>query len=280
MSNGAHVDAGRRPPVLFLTGIGLTAAVAQRSIAALEAHFRVVAPPLGATPAPLGANAEDAAPSARWMTTADDAVAALDGAGVEQAHVVGLSFGGMIAQELAIRHPRRVRSLVLASSSAGGGRYVPPEPAIRHFLRGLDGLPFEEGLWAAVPYVYSATTRGDRAPLIGDDIARRLSSPLDPRSYRRQYAIAQAHDAGARLAQITAPTLVMHGEQDRILPLENGRMLADGIVGARFMALPGGGHGFTTDLPDASEELVSFLLVHSPSPAGSAATRSARATRA
>jgi pimeloyl-ACP methyl ester carboxylesterase len=282
MSNGAHVDAGTHPPVLLLTGIGLTATVALRWVAALEAHFWVIAAP----PGPPGA---DAIGAARWMTTADDAVAVLDRAGVEQAHVVGLSFGGVIAQELAIRHPRRVRSLVLASSSAGGGRHVPPEPAIRHFLRGLDGLPIEEGLWAAVPYVYSAATRGERAPLIGDDIARRLSSPLDPRSYRRQYAIARAHDAGARLAQITAPTLVIHGEEDRILPLENGRLLADGIGAARFMALPGGGHGFPTDLPDTSEQLVSFLREHSPrraapaktaGPARPAAVRSARAGRA
>ncbi len=273
MSNGAHVDAGTHPPVLFLTGIGLTAAVALRPIAALEAHFQVLAPPLGATP-------DDAAPSAPWITSADDAVAVLDDAGVDQAHVVGLSFGGVIAQELAIRHQRRVRSLVLASSSAGGARHVPPDPAIRHFLRGLDGLPIEEGLWATVPYLYSATTRGDRAPLIGEDIARRLSRPLDPRSYRRQYAIAQAHDAGGRLAQITAPTLVMHGEQDRILPLENGRLLAEGIPKARFMPVREGGHGFPTDVPDANGELVSFLLLHSPPQPGSAATRTARAGHA
>ena len=276
MSNGAHVDAGTHPPVLFLTGIGLTATVALRWVAALEAHFRVIAAP----PGPPG---DDAIGGARGMTTVADAVAVLDGAGVKQAHVIGLSFGGVIAQEIAIRHPRRVRSLVLASSSAGGGRYVPPEAAVRRFLRGLDGLPIEEGVWAAVPYLYAAATRGDHAPLIGEDIARFLARTLDPRSYSRQYAVARAHDAGPRLGQITAPTLVMHGEQDRILPIDNGRLLADGIAAARFMALPGGAHGFPTDLPDTSGELVSFLREHSPRPAGpgkTAAVRSARAGHA
>lgn len=282
MSSGAHVDAGTRPPVLFLTGVGLTAAVALRWIVALEAHFQVIT-------APLGASGDDGAPGERAMNAADDAVAMIEGGGADQAHVVGLSLGGVIAQEIAIRHPRRVCSLVLASSSAGGERYVPPEPAIRRFIRGLDGLPIEEGVWATAPYLYAAATRGDHAPRIGEDIAQFLARTLDPRSYRRQYAIARAHDAAARLGQITAPTLVMHGEQDRILPLDNGRLLADGIAEARFVALPGGAHGFPTDLPDTSAELVSFLLEHSPRPVGPgktagpgppAAVRSARAGRA
>ncbi len=259
MSRRAHVDAGARPTVLFLTGIGLTAAVALRSIVALEeANFPV-----------LAAQAE----------TAKDAVALLDDAGVAEAHVVGMSFGGVPAQELAIFHPLRVRSLVLAASSAGGDRYVSPEPAVRHFLDGLGGLPIEEGLWAAVPYAYAASTRATRAPLIGEDIARRLSSPLDPRSYRRQFASARAHDASERLAQIAVPTLVIHGEEDRILPPENGRRLAEAIPGARLIALPGAAHAIATDAPDASDELVSFLVGQPPSPPTPAA-RSARADHA
>jgi pimeloyl-ACP methyl ester carboxylesterase len=259
MSSRGQVDADARPPVLFLTGVGLTAAVALRAVAALEAaHFRVLA----------------AQPK-----TAEDAVAVLDDSGVRKAHVVGLSVGGVPAQELAIQHPRRVRSLVLASSSGGGERYVSPEPAIRRFLDSLHELPAEEGLWASVPYLYSATTRAERAPLIGEDIARRLSCPLDPRAYRRQVAIMRAYTAGARLRQISAPTLVIHGEQDRILPLENGRRLAEAIPGARLITLPGA-HAFPTDVPDAGEALVSFLVAQSQPPPRRAAVRSARADHA
>jgi pimeloyl-ACP methyl ester carboxylesterase len=258
MSSRAQVDAGARP-VLFLTGVGLTAAVALRSIAALEdADFPVLA---------------------AQLESVEDAVALLDEAGVAEAHVVGMSFGGVLAQELAIRHPPRVRSLVLASSSAGGDRYVSPEPAVRRFLDGLGDLPIEEGLWAAVPYTYAASTRAARAPLIGEDIARRLSGPLDPRSYRRQFATARAHDAAGRLAQLTAPTLVIHGEEDRILPLENGKRLAKAIPGARLIVLPGVAHAIPTDAPGASDELVSFLLARSPRRPRPAA-RSVRADRA
>lgn len=268
MKSGASADARARPPVLFLTGIGLTAAVGVRWMAQLEARFRVLAAPLN--------RAGDRIAS----ITVDGALAMLDGEGAEQAHVVGLSFGAVIAQEIAIRHPERVCSLVLGSSTAGGERYVPPAPVIREFVRRLDELPAEEGLWASVPYLYAGATYRRHAPLIGEDIAERLSRPLDPRCYRRQHAIGRAHDAGARLSAITAPTLVLHGQQDRILPLDNGRRLADGIAGARFVPLPGGAHAFPTDVPDAAGELVSFLLAHSRRIPGSAAPRTGRATRA
>jgi 3-oxoadipate enol-lactonase len=279
MKGAAPADARARPPVVVLAGVGLTAAVALRSVAAIQARFHVLSAPLGNEAG--GGNADESV-----VTTPEDVVALLDRAGVERAHIVGFSFGAVIAQEIALRHPERVRSLVLGSSTAGGKLYVAPDRAIRQFLRRLGDLPAEEGLWAAVPYVYADATYLRHAPLIGEDIARRLSQPLTPRSYRAQHAIARAHDASSQLGAITAPTLVMHGEHDRLLPPDNGRLLADGIAGARFVAIPGGAHAFPTDVPNAGRELVSFLRAHSqprgrPSPAERPpATRSARAGRA
>jgi 3-oxoadipate enol-lactonase len=285
MSGGTTLAAQARPTVLLLTGVGLTAAVALRAVAPLEARFRVLS-------APLGAVGDDRTAEERTVTTSDEpgvmtaqnAVALLDAAGVDQAHVVGLSFGGAIAQELAIRYPDRVRSLVLGSSTAGGKLYVAPERPIRQFLRRLADLPAEEGLWAAVPYLYVEATYRRHAPLIGQDIARRLGWPLNPRSYRAQHSIARAHDTSTRVAAINVPTLVMHGENDRILPPDNGRLLADAIPEAQFVALQTGAHAFPTDVPHAGRELVRFLLAHSQArPAAvqrRAATRNARAARA
>jgi 3-oxoadipate enol-lactonase len=269
-----HVDSDvrRRPPVLLLTGVGLTAAVALRTVDKLRSHFQVLAAPLP--------NDSDGRTDGLPARTADDALALLDDGDVERTHVIGLSFGGVIAQELAILHPQRVHSLVLCSASAGGELYVPPtDPAIRRFIRQLAGLPIEEGLWAAVPYLYAPATRHRRAPLIGQDIARRLGAPLEPSSYNRQRATARAHDAGSRLGAITAATLVIHGEQDRVLPLDNGRLLADSIAGARLLTVGGGGHAVPTDVPGANRELVSFLLAQSRRPARRA-TRNGRGARA
>jgi pimeloyl-ACP methyl ester carboxylesterase len=262
MRSGASAEAAARPPVLVLTGVGLTAAVALRWLGELDKRFRVI-------------NADRTG-----VTGAADALSSLDADGAEQAHVVGLSVGAAIAQELAIKHPTRVRSLVLGSSTAGGKLYVPPEPAVRDFVRRLDELPAEEGLWASVPYLYAASTCRRSALLIGEDIMQRLRRPLDPRTYRDQLAVARSHDAVARLTEITAPTLVIHGREDRILPPDNGRRLAQAIPGARFTSLAKAAHAFPTDVPGASRELVSFLLEHSPRRRDSPARRTGRATRA
>jgi len=261
-------NARTKPAVLVLSGIGLTAGVAVRSIASLQAHFRVLVAPLGSA-----------------ITTADDAAALLDGAGVDRAHVVGLSFGAAVAQEIAIRHPERVLSLVLGSSSAGGKLYVPPSRATSEFIRRLADLPAEEGLWAAVPYLYAETTCRGLATHIGQDIVERLAGDLDPQLYRRQHQVARAHDTAEMLGQITAPTLVVHGEHDLVLPVDNGRLLAGGIPGAEFVALPAGAHAFPADVPDANLQVVSFLRAQSrrrAAPRGGtpARTRTSRATRA
>ncbi|MBV9607179.1 MAG: alpha/beta hydrolase [Solirubrobacterales bacterium] len=266
----APTPANAGTPVLFLTGVGLTAAVARRSIAALQERFRVLEPRLG--------NSGKA--QSTLVPTAEAALGLLDGDGAEQAHVVGLSFGATVAQEMAIRHPQRVRSLILGSSTAGGQLYVGPEPDVRDFVGRLEALPAEEALWASVPYLYAAGSCRRNAPLIGEDIAQRLREPLHPKAYGHQRAAARDHDTAARLPEITAPTLVIHGEQDRILPIENGRRLAAGIAGARFMPLPGAAHAFPTDLPETTRRLVSFLLEHSPRRRRSPAPRTGRATRA
>jgi pimeloyl-ACP methyl ester carboxylesterase len=268
--SGASAAARTRPSVLFVTGVDLTAAVAFRSIVALQRRFHVLGLWLGEE----SKAGDDAVP------THASALALLDEHGVEQAHVVGLSFGATVAQEIAIRHPDRVRALVLGSSTSGGELYVAPESPVRGFVDRLGELPAEEGLWASVPYLYDTSTCRRHAPLIGEDIAHRLSGELNPRGYRRQLAVARAHDTAARLAEITAPTLVVHGEGDRILPLENGRRLAAGIAGARFMSLPGAAHAFPTDVPAANQALVSFLVEHSRRRPDSGARRTGRATRA
>lgn len=255
MRDGADeiTAAQRRPPVLVLAGAGLTASVALRIVDALTPQFRVLGAPLTADP-----SSHAPAPP-----TFDGARALLDAARADAAHVIGFSSGAVVAQELAVRHPSRVRTLVLASTSGGGDLRVPPEPPVRDFLRSLPDLPAEEGLWAAVPYLYAAHTRHHDAPRIGEDIARRLRHPLEPRWLQPLRPTGHGREAGARLASIIAPALLIHGEQDRITPVENAHRLADALGQAQLITLGDGAHAFPTDVPPALDQVVSFLLEHS-----------------
>jgi pimeloyl-ACP methyl ester carboxylesterase len=194
---------------------------------------------------------------------ADEAAALLAAGGHDAAHVYGLSFGGMVAQALAIRHPDRVRSLVLGATSAGGARRTPPDPRAAEFLRRRADMPVDEGLWAAVPYSYAFATRRRHAVRIGEDIAERRRHPIDPDHHRVQRAAALEWSA-EDLHAIAVPTLVLHGAEDRVVPPDNGRALAAAIPGARELVVEDAAHLYPTDAPFADRAVVRFLLEQAP----------------
>ena len=188
-----------------------------------------------------------------------DALAVLDAAGAERAHVYGISLGGMIAQELALRHPERVDALVLAATTPGGRRAVAADRDTLAFFRRRGEMSAEEAVWASVPYNYGPRTRAERAQLIGEDIVQRLRFPIEPEPYMAQLAAALGHDAYDRLGEIAAPTLVVHGAADRMVAPANAQILADAIPGAELLMLPGAGHLYPTDAPEADRAVARFL---------------------
>lgn len=245
-------------PVLLVTGVGMAAAVGLRTVPVLAEHFRVLAFHAGR---PSGS-----APVRTVIDQlADEAVAMLDAAGEARFHVYGLSFGGMVAQEIAARHPERLKTLVLGATTAGGDLRVSADDATQDFIRRRARMPAEEGLWASVPYSYAVLTRRRHAQRIGQDIAQRMKAPVDRDVHHIQRQAVLAHDAGDRLRGIAVPTLVVHGEEDLMVPPANGVRLGQVIPGARVLLLPGAAHLYPTDVPDADQRVASFLLEHSPS---------------
>jgi pimeloyl-ACP methyl ester carboxylesterase len=251
-----HFDStGEGPAVLLIMGLGLPGDAWWRTVPVLARSCRVVTfdnRGSGRSPRPSG--------PLTIAAMAADAVSVLDAAGLAQAHVYGISMGGMIAQELALGFPNRVTSLVLGATSAGGRLATPPDPATLAFLARRAGVPDEEGRWASVPYVYSERTRQSGGHRIGEDFARRRAYAFDPDGYRAQLAAAAGHDTSARVGKITAPTLVVHGREDRMVPPPNGRALAKAIPGARLLELDDAAHLYTTDQPAADEAVLEFLV--------------------
>jgi 3-oxoadipate enol-lactonase len=172
---------------------------------------------------------------------ADDAVALLDALGVDAAHVLGWSLGGAVAQEVALRHPERVRSLILGATTPGGPHSIPAEgwataALVAKMTQGVTAPNFLEVLF---PLDYLAEHRSEAI-----DYYERISGgppmPLQARVAQGQ-ALA-GHDTYDRLPTITAPTLVVHGSDDPLIPAENGRILAERIPGAELIVVEGGRH--------------------------------------
>ena len=246
-------STGDGPPVLLIMGLGLPGDAWWRTVPVLARACRVI------TFDNRGAGRAEVAGRLTIAGMAADAVAVLDAAGVERAHVYGMSMGGMIAQELALGFTERVGWLVLGATSAGGALATPPDPATLAFLARRATMPDEEGRWASVPYVYSERTRGSGGARIGEDFARRRGHAFQPAGYRAQLAAAVGHDAAARLGAIAVPTLVVHGAEDRMVPPANGRALAATIPGARLLEVEDAAHLYTTDEPAADEAVLEFL---------------------
>jgi pimeloyl-ACP methyl ester carboxylesterase len=247
-------SAGSGDPVLLVMGLGMNATGWWRTIPVLAEGLRVISfdnRGVGRSDRTMGPY------NLRQM--ADDALAVLDAAEVATASVYGLSLGGIIAQQLAMRHPERVRALVLGASTPGGRRHELPAREVLNFLQRRATMTTEEAVWASVPYSYCMETREHRAELIGEDVAQRLRFPTTPAGYRAQLSAAWGYDGGNGLNRIAVPTLVLHGIEDRIIPFANGELLADAIPGAELEVLERAGHMYPTDAPEADRTVLRFL---------------------
>jgi 3-oxoadipate enol-lactonase len=249
-----YESTGQGPAVLLILGQGMSIEAGHRTIERLASQFRVIA----FDNRDVGRSDRTPLPYLAWQM-AGDAIAVLNAVRVPRAHVYGISLGGMVAQELALRHKQRVQRLVLGATTPGGPRAIPQDPAVLTFFTRVGAMGPEEAEWAAVPYGYGERTRREHGQRIAEDIAHRLRHPIDPLAYLHQVAVAASHNTYGRLGDIAAPTLVMHGGQDRLQSPKNARVLAEAIPHAKLTLWPDAGHLHTTDEPDADLEVVRFL---------------------
>jgi 3-oxoadipate enol-lactonase len=241
-------------PVLLIMGLGYPSDMWWRTRPVLDGRYRTIVLDN------RGVARSDLPPGPYPIALmAADALAVLDAAGVERAHVVGISMGGMIAQEFTLQYPERVRSLILGCTAAGGPTAVRSEPEVIDLLMNRDSMTPEQGAIAAIPYIYDLDTPRDR---IDEDLTIRRPWFARPEAYVAQLQGILGWESYSRLPQIKAPTLVVHGETDRLVPLANGELITARIPGAKLVTLPHASHIFPTDQSAACHAaILEFLAV-------------------
>ncbi len=187
---------------------------------------------------------------------AEDTAALMEKLGLESAHVVGISMGGMIAQELALAHPERLRSLTLGCTYCGGtGSRLMPEENARRLMEGLASGDRDEAIRAAYEVNLSPAFRAEESHFAAfHEMA--TSVPAAKRTIELQVQAIFAHDTSSRLGEISAPTLIVHGTEDGVLPYPNGELIDTLMPSARLETLEGVGHMFWWEQPEVSAELI------------------------
>jgi pimeloyl-ACP methyl ester carboxylesterase len=245
---------GDGEPVLLIMGLGLSGGAWWRTVPVLARRLRVI------TFDNRGVGRSRAFSYAYTTEAmADDAATVLDAVGVERAHVYGISLGGMVAQALALRHPERVRSLVLGATSPGGPRAARPSAEVGALLRRRLRMAPEEAARESVPINYGPRCRAEHLERIEEDIAQRLAHPFSEQAYRAQLFAAAWHNCLGALPRIAVPTLVVHGALDRLIPVANAHLIAERIPGARLQVLDEVGHLYPTEEPEADRAIARFL---------------------
>jgi pimeloyl-ACP methyl ester carboxylesterase len=259
--------SGSGEPVLLITGFTISSAV-------FEPVLHLYEPELECIRYDNRGSGRSATPP--WPTSmpelAGDAVRVLDEAGLESAHVYGVSMGGMIAQELAIRFPERVRGLVLAGTWAGGPRAVRPAGGeLAAALGGIVKALRKPGRPWLGELIFSKEFRESEPERARELIAFFRKHRPPPHGVISHLWASIYHDTVSRLGNVQAPTLVMHGEHDAMTPLANAQELARRIPDAELAIVRGAGHAFPLERPEQSFEItMDWLRSREPIAAGRA----------
>ena len=238
---------GAGPPLLLIHGLGYARWGWEPVVEPLARSFDVLLfdnRGIGESDAPPGPYTA--------AQLAADAAQVLDEAGVERAHVLGTSLGGMVAQELALAHPARVDKLVLACTTPGGDRAYPmPEQTLRLLANGASLRDFVENALEPDP----------RAELVERILEHRLATAQPVEAWQAQAAAGAAFDAYERAGSIVAPALVLHGDGDVVVDPRNGELLAGLLPQAGLELFPGTGHLFFWQQPERFVRLVEEFLL-------------------
>jgi pimeloyl-ACP methyl ester carboxylesterase len=191
---------------------------------------------------------------------ADDTVGLMDALGIKKAHILGVSMGGMIGQEIALSYPKRVNKLVLVSTSCGGPKSVPVPPETLKAMLSRGEMTDEERMRITVELLYPEEYRKSNPEIMEETFRRLMIAPIPIDAYMRQLTAASKFDSYDKLPKIKAPTIVLAGKKDVLLPWENSKILAERIPGAKLVTFEESGHGMISQNAEKfAQAVIEFL---------------------
>jgi len=242
-------------PLLMIAGLGHSSAIWFLQVPEFSKHFKtIIFDNRG-----VGNSDKPDEPYSIAMMAAD-ALGLLDHLGIERAHVLGASMGGYIAQELAIEHPERVRKLVLLCTHYGGPEYLELTGDLWKEILDVAGLSLEEIYRRGVRYSTTPEFFAENEEMVEKLVRLRLENPQPAYAFQRQFAAAAAFYSKDRLQRIQAPTLVLAGREDHVVPLELVKRLAEAIPNAQLKVIDNAAHLLFIEQPEeVNQAIIQFL---------------------
>lgn len=241
---------GEGPPLLLIGGLGLGRWGWFKQVPAFSRHFlTIIFDVRGERSLENGVG-----------DLVGEVVSLLDHLGVKKAHVLGTSLGGFVAQELALVRPDLVDRLVLVCTSYGGRGPASMSPRALADMMGWGSFNPEEATRRALEAATSASYRAEHGDEFEQIVSWRLADSPSTATYYEQARAGARFDLSRDVGHITSPTLVIHGAEDRYVPVANAAALAESIPGARLRVLDHAGHlVFIERFAEVNREVVSFL---------------------
>ena len=254
-----YEESGAGEALALIAGLGYPAWEWHKMAPFLAPHFRVIT----FDNRGVGQSSKPAGPYSASLLAADLS-GLLEALHIEKAAIMGHSMGGFIAQAFALEYPQRVSRLILASTNFGGPQHVPVTPEAMQVLSDVTSDPltrFKNGL-----VVSTAPGFAKRRPEIIEEWLRwRIANPLDMAGYQAQMGIglgllSEAASFEHKLKAITAPTLILSGVHDKVVPPANANLLAAQIPDSQVVIFPNAGHFFPLEIPEeAAQAIIRFI---------------------
>lgn len=252
-----YVEQGDGPAVVFVHGLVMDHTMYEAQFEELPDRYRCIA-------LDLRGHGHSDTPPGPWsmQDSVDDVVAFIEDVGAAPCHLVGMSWGGMIAVRVAIRRPELVRSLVLIDTSAGSEDPQQGELRRTFFMEPIAAHGMTDELVAAsIPILFGEKYQADGPAMAV--YADRVKSMKREAIVEGLRAVLERDSVLDRLGQIRVPTLVIHGEQDASIAMSEAEAIANGIPGAELLRIPDSGHSAPLEAPDAVNEALATFFARS-----------------